>query len=707
MVLTAVILILVPADSAVKISQSADILLGTAIHQEEVEGDLEAAIETYKKLLAEYPDNHPLAAQAQFRIGICYEKLGLKEAEKAFQKVIENYPDQTAIVEMARKKLAVLSGARASVQKGEGDLGFQKVWSGTGVDELGDVSPDGRLFGFTSWDTGDLAVLEFATGKIRRLTDKGPWTKSSDFAMFPEWSPDGRFLAYDWFDGQGKHMELRLIGLEEPEPTILYPHKLATAGDILPMDWHPNGEEILVLIGRPPDTYQLGFISVSDKTLRVLKEFKNFSFSIEGGSPWNFVISPDGRTIAYDKASRENPMNRDIFLLSTNGTQEQRLFDHPALDHVCAWTADGQHLLFVSDRTGSLGLWIVPVKEGKILEAPRLVKADMGSFSPIGRTGQDQLFFASLRGGSDIYLAEVDPAAGQLLAPAVKQVRLYEGRNAFPEFSPDGKSFLYLSTRGNYPWVTTVLCLSSLETGEIREIDTGIKTAGNMMAMASAPQWRPDGRAISIFGKDGQGRSGIHQFDLESGKTSLLVPSGEKERIRSHCWATDGLALFYTKGEQISYQIYTWDLKTGQEKVLPGSPEDAWNIDISFDGQWLAILNGERTRRLSIIPAKGGTPQELHSFKVNGMYNMFPTWSADGKFIYYCSRKTEMSGWDMWRFSVEDKQVQKIDPSTLNFRFASFHPDGRRMIFSTETFLDENSEIWMMENFLPKAATKK
>ena len=63
-------LVLTLAYSTTQGGQSGDVLFGNALHQEEVEGDYEAAIKTYEKLLAEYPDNRPLAAKAQFRIGV-------------------------------------------------------------------------------------------------------------------------------------------------------------------------------------------------------------------------------------------------------------------------------------------------------------------------------------------------------------------------------------------------------------------------------------------------------------------------------------------------------------------------------------------------------------------------------------------------------------------------------------------------------------
>jgi len=63
-------------------------LFQKALAKERAEGNLEEAIALYQKVIKESKDES-LAAKAQFRIGVCYEKLGREEAQKAFQKVIE------------------------------------------------------------------------------------------------------------------------------------------------------------------------------------------------------------------------------------------------------------------------------------------------------------------------------------------------------------------------------------------------------------------------------------------------------------------------------------------------------------------------------------------------------------------------------------------------------------------------------------------
>ncbi|MCK7532096.1 MAG: tetratricopeptide repeat protein [Marinilabiliales bacterium] len=68
-----------------------------ALAKERSEGNLEEAIALYQKAIEETKDESP-AAQAQLRIGICYEKLGPEKAnlaQEAFQRVVDRYPGQT------------------------------------------------------------------------------------------------------------------------------------------------------------------------------------------------------------------------------------------------------------------------------------------------------------------------------------------------------------------------------------------------------------------------------------------------------------------------------------------------------------------------------------------------------------------------------------------------------------------------------------
>lgn len=69
--------------------------------------DMEGAIASYKQVVARAKEAEAYAARAQFQIGVCLEKMGkAAEAQAAFKKVAEGYPEQKEWVDQAKERLA-------------------------------------------------------------------------------------------------------------------------------------------------------------------------------------------------------------------------------------------------------------------------------------------------------------------------------------------------------------------------------------------------------------------------------------------------------------------------------------------------------------------------------------------------------------------------------------------------------------------------
>ncbi len=80
---------------------------------------------------------------------------------------------------------------------------------------------DGKYLSVTSGDTGDLAVVELATGETRNLTDGGGFEHG--LVEFSAPSSDGQRFAYSWYEPKNSSYELRLI----PEVWVLSAEKRA------------------------------------------------------------------------------------------------------------------------------------------------------------------------------------------------------------------------------------------------------------------------------------------------------------------------------------------------------------------------------------------------------------------------------------------------------------------------------------------------
>ena len=93
-------------------------LLEKGIYTEETAGDLDAAIGIYETIVEKSEANRVYASQAQYRIGMCYLKKGWQvEAAEALRKVIDLYPNQRAVLALARISLGKLEGGPAGAAR--------------------------------------------------------------------------------------------------------------------------------------------------------------------------------------------------------------------------------------------------------------------------------------------------------------------------------------------------------------------------------------------------------------------------------------------------------------------------------------------------------------------------------------------------------------------------------------------------------------
>jgi len=87
-------------------------LLQQGLFEEEADRNLDAAITNYQSLAAKFDQDRQIAATAVFRLGECYRKLGrTNEAVVQYERIVREFPDQTALATLSRQNLVGLGGA--------------------------------------------------------------------------------------------------------------------------------------------------------------------------------------------------------------------------------------------------------------------------------------------------------------------------------------------------------------------------------------------------------------------------------------------------------------------------------------------------------------------------------------------------------------------------------------------------------------------
>jgi Tol biopolymer transport system component len=643
--------------------QSAGQLYQSALYKEEIEGELDAAIKIYETIIKQYPENRPVAAKALLHSGICNERQGMKEAQKAYERVVRDYADQSDIVAQAKIRLSGLG--RPDSKKGF--VTRRILQDATGVE--GRLTSDGRYITGLNLEKGDVSQFDITSGQKSVIKNTGTWSESDMQSMYQVLSPDGKQIVYDSYT-KDWDPQLMIRNLDGSEIRALFSDKDSV---FYPFDWSSDLKLIVGLLGKN-NVYKLSLISTTDGSVRVLREIPSGLFMFEKAS-----FSPDGKLVAFSFVRDSDPPNGDIFLLTSDGRNEIVVAGHPSEDQLIGWTPDGKNLLFRSDRSGTWDIWSVRITNGRQQGEPELLKKDFGYYPEVCGIAPDGSFYYRVSTPSGgLYSGTVDLETGKILTAPLKLTTRYTGPPANLLWSPDGKYLAYLSQRGGIGPGNNILTIRSVSTGAEKVLSPDLRFVNQI-------SWAPDGHSIIALGIT-QKESSIFSIDIE---TSAITKLAGQSKFNPHL-CPDGKTLVFLKGGVML--ISKLDLETGKESEIIKS---AFSYDISPDGKE-AVFHSKDV--IMTIPLSGGEPKVLCS----GLAQYYRLrWTGDGRNII----ARAISDYDnepskIWRILVQDGNSLQLGISVPKMISFALSPDNKNFVYSVSE--KSESELWVMENFLPK-----
>ena len=364
------------------------------------------------------------------------------------------------------------------------------------------VSPDGRTLAFIEGalvlnSRSELVLIDAASGAVRKATTPGNplgclvWSGASRLALARAGSPLG--------DGTGSPGRFFLLDLARAsERTLLF-----TSG-LFPLAGTDSRSGTCDAIG--PGQLVLDQIewrmNLSDVALAPGPQLPR-SLTSGNSRDRQPAYSSDGSRVVF---SSNRSGNMDLWVLETRMGALRQLTDDPAQDWDPGFTPDGQHVLWSSDRSGHLEVW--------------MAGADGSGASQVSHDGVDAENPNATPDGRYVVYTSGNPqrlGLWRVRPDGTDAQRLVAAATLVPEIAPEGGQVLFVTDAGES---RRRIRVAEIETGALVPFEIEVAwppNASNQILFGRA-RWTPDGRRIAFIGANSAGRSGVYLQDFVPGR---------------------------------------------------------------------------------------------------------------------------------------------------------------------------------------------
>jgi Tol biopolymer transport system component/predicted Ser/Thr protein kinase len=527
------------------------------------------------------------------------------------------------------------------------------------------LSPDGEKVAY-EW-RGDIYVKALGVGtRPFRLTEH----ESLD--SHPVWSPDGRQIAFrrglPAFNRRGASTLYTVPALGGQERKLV---DVAGPG----LSWLPDGHW-LAFVEKPPTAPR----RVTRLQLETL--VKEPLTSPPSDSRWGDAypaISPDGTMVAFARSGPVGWADVDVWVQSVNGKEARRLTTRGYQRcQALTWAADGDSILFTAGPQDRQRTWRVGLNGG---EPEPVLGMGVEALFPSVR-GHRMVFQQRTSQPMDLWriparrTADGSPTPERLVASST-----FDG-NA--DYSPDGRRIAFCSMRGGDLSNIWICDSDGSNPVQLTRFERGSGT----------PRWSPDGHRI-VFDSDEAGDQDLYVIAADGGLPRRLTPESSADVMGT--WSRDGGWIYFQSDRSGTAQI--WKIPAeGGEAVQVTEGGGVYAVE-SWDGRWVYCSREGSSPGLWRVPVSGGEEEQV--FAVVDLEGSSLAMSPGG--LYY---QTQRSAWDhgLAEYSIRflDLDTRELtmvfeEDDVIAWDFLTVSPDEEWILFGRRPM--PVSELMLVENF--------
>lgn len=240
--------------------------------------------------------------------------------------------------------------------------------------------------------------------------------------------------------------------------------------------------------------------------------------------------------------------NQDIYLLNINTGSVIALTQNSSEDWSPSWSPDGSKLAFSSTRNEGWNIYVMRVKNRKVIQLTNGGEDRRPSWSPDGK----QIAFTSARdGNSEIYVMNANGSNP-------RNVTNHQARDDRPQWSPDGERIAFSSNRDG-DWDIYIL---NVMTGEVEKL-----IESEVQDFPGA--WSKDGEGILL-----ESDSNIVHYSLANGLKTTLAEHDFKEG--TPVYSPDGEWIAFESDRSGDYDIWLMKADGSESRNLTNHPAFDW-----------------------------------------------------------------------------------------------------------------------------------
>ena len=417
-----------------------------------------------------------------------------------------------------------------------------------------------------------------------------------------------------------------------------------------------------------------------------LEPTRKLQFTTREGSWISLDVSPDGQSIVFDLLG-------DIYTLPMEGGAATPLTQGMAFDAQPRFSPDGSRIVFVSDRKGGPGVWIMSLDK---TDTVQVTSGKSNGYQSPEWTPDGQYIVVSrdAQGPFRLHMYHVDGGAGASLIKEPSGLR-----TSGAAFGPDDRYIWFARRNGtwtyNSPMREWQIGVYDRESGERH-------TRTSRYGGAIRPTLSPDGKWL-VYGTRHVDETALRVRDLETGDERWLAypvqrdqqeAAGSRDVLPGMSFTPDSREVVTSYGGK----IWRVPIDGGPAIEIPFEvdvdidlgPKVAFEYPIgdsptfvarqirdavpSPDGSKLAFTVLDR---LYVMDYPDGEPRRLTDDEIAEHQ---PTWSGDGRWIAYVTA-TSAEGGHIMRARADGRgDAEQLTTAAALYQRPQWSPDGQRIM---------------------------